>query len=177
MASIARSAGRRERTSASGLAGMSKRSSRATVRFRWARQRMVPNDDFSKPWPMARFSATERSGKTAGFWWTKCRPRARAAAGVVWSARISSPSTMIVPPASALYTPAMILMRVDLPDPLPPTRAWIWPRWTSNETSIRARVPGNVLDTWLTRSATSEGDAAGVPVVSGSGPVTPAGGC
>ena len=68
---------------------MSKRSSSAAVRRRWARQRMLPKPVVSKPLPMARFSATDRSGNTAGFWCTKCRPSARAPAGVVWSARIS----------------------------------------------------------------------------------------
>jgi hypothetical protein len=125
MATMALSAGRRERTSSSGRAAMSNRSRRAAVRLRWARQRMLPKPVVSKPLPMARFSVTDRSGKTAGFWCTKCRPTARAAAGVVWSARISPPSTVMVPPGSALYTPAMILMRVDLPDPFPPTKAWI----------------------------------------------------
>ena len=50
---------------------------------------------------MTMFSATERAGNTAGFWCTKCRPRALALAGVVWSAdKVVSP-TVIVPPGSA----------------------------------------------------------------------------
>ena len=102
MASMARSAGRSDRTSASGLAGMSNRSSSATVRRFWARHWILPNPVFSNPWPMARFSATDRSGNTAGFWCTKCRPRARAPAGVVWSAGISVPLTSMVPPGSAV---------------------------------------------------------------------------
>ncbi len=95
---------------------------------------------------MAMLSATDRAGNTAAFWCTKCRPWALAELGVVWLLAVVVPATSMVPPGSPWYTPARILMRVDLPDPLPPSRAWIWPRATSKETSISARVPGKVLD-------------------------------
>ncbi len=54
-------------------------------------------------------------------------------------------------------------MRVDFPDPLPPSRAWIWPGATSKETSISARVPGKVLDRWAMRRAGPDGGAPGAP--------------
>ena len=57
-------------------AGPGSRSARAArVRCRMARHWMVPQGPVWKPWPMARFSATVRSGNTAGFWCTKCSPR------------------------------------------------------------------------------------------------------
>ena len=41
--------------------------------------------------------------------------------------RSGSPPTVTAAPGSAACTPASTLMRVDLPDPFWPTRAWIWP--------------------------------------------------
>ncbi len=65
---------------------MSKRSSSACVRCRMARHLMVPIGPVSKPLPMARFSATDSAGNTAGFWWTNRRPMSRASSGLVRSA-------------------------------------------------------------------------------------------
>src|SRR5215831_9336898 len=59
----------------------------------------------------------------------------------------------MVPPGSAWYTPARILMSVDLPEPFPPTSAWISPGCTARSTSTSARVPTNVLLRWVRRRA------------------------
>ncbi len=49
---------------------------------------------------MAMLSATDKAGNTAAFWCTKCRPRALAEPGVVWSLAVVVPPTSIVPPGS-----------------------------------------------------------------------------
>src|SRR5215813_5240934 len=59
----------------------------------------------------------------------------------------------MVPPGSAWYTPARILMSVDLPEPFPPTSAWISPGSTVRSTSTSARVPTKVLLRWVRRRA------------------------
>ena len=75
-------------------------------------------------WPMNTFSATVRSGKSRGSWWTTAMPSARAWAGPwIW---VGSPSSRIVP-LSGWWTPARILTSVLLPAPFSPTRAWTSP--------------------------------------------------
>src|SRR5215469_13678675 len=48
-------------------------------------------------------------------------------------------------PASARYTPARILIRVDLPAPFSPSSAWISPSRTSKSTLSRALLAPNAL--------------------------------
>src|SRR5260221_7866433 len=50
-------------------------------------------------------------------------------------------------PTSGTIDPAAPPMRVDLPAPFSPTRAWTSPATTSNETPRSATTPGNVLMT------------------------------
>src|SRR6266568_909053 len=60
--------------------------------------------------------------------------------------RFSEPSIRISPPYSGCgYTPARILISVDLPAPFSPTRAWISPRLRSTLTPSRALTPGKDL--------------------------------
>src|SRR3954447_21230690 len=66
-------------------------------------------------------------------------PRALLSTGVRWGC--SRPSTTMWPPGSGGCTPEMILIIVDLPDPLPPTRQWISPRARSKSTLDSAMTP------------------------------------
>ena len=85
-------------------------------------------------WPMNTFSATVRSGKRRGSWWTTAIPSARAWAGPwIW---VASPSSQIVP-LSGWWTPARILTSVLLPAPFSPTSAW---------TSPGSEVEGDVVE-------------------------------
>src|SRR5690606_35480721 len=68
----------------------------------------------------------------------------------------SSPLTKIWP-ASRLYAPDRILMRVDLPAPLWPSSATTSPGWRSTEASSTARMPPKAIE--MFRMSTS-----GVPV-------------
>ena len=74
-------------------------------------------------WPMNTFSATDRSGKRRGSWWTTAMPRARACAGPEMT--VSTPSSRIVPLSGwwmpgqdldegALAGPVLADQRVDL---------------------------------------------------------------
>ena len=145
MATIVRSAGRRAATGVSGVAGIEKRSMISAVRRRCARQSILPPRPVLKPRPIAMFSATVSWPKTAGSWWTKCRPRVLASVTLQLSAAMLSPPISMAPPGSARYTPASTLTRVDLPEPLPPSRAWTCPRRTSSAASLSTRVPAKVL--------------------------------
>ena len=81
MASITRSAGWRARTGVLGSASIPNRSSSVLVRARSVGQSTARAQRVGKPVPIARFSATVRSTKTPGSWWTKRSPAARAHAG------------------------------------------------------------------------------------------------
>ena len=83
------------------------------------------------------FSATVKSGSSAGCWWTMAMPSWAAVAGVRRSTR--APSTSIVP-LSGATVPEATFIRVDLPAPFSPRRAWISPAATSSVTSVRART-------------------------------------
>src|SRR5215213_3641685 len=69
-------------------------------------------------------------------------PRRMAAWGL--GSRTSSPCQLMVP-LSGWWAPARTLMRVDLPAPFWPSRAWTSPARTSRSTPSRARTPGNSL--------------------------------
>src|SRR5438093_11626639 len=64
----------------------------------------------------------------------KARERFGELCGAAWPATASVPE-------SAVTAPVMILMRVDLPAPFSPTRAWTSPARSSNETSRSAVSP------------------------------------
>src|SRR6185503_15162357 len=57
-----------------------------------------------------------------------------------------------------------ILMRVDLPEPLPPQSAWISPGRTSRSTPLSARVPGNSLERLRTTRVGATPSPLDVPV-------------
>src|SRR5688572_25871552 len=60
-------------------------------------------------------------------------------------------------PVSGTVEPAATPISVLLPAPLPPTRAWISPARTSNDTPLSATTPGNVFVTSVSESATEAG--------------------
>src|SRR4029077_5171251 len=86
-------------------------------------------------WLMKMFSATERSGKIIGSWYTAAIPRACASRALPM--RTTRPSTRISP-ASGCSTPVMILMSVVFPAPFSPSSAWISPASSLSETSSSA---------------------------------------
>src|SRR3990170_7382073 len=69
-------------------------------------------------------------------------PSSWARCGVAMSTGCPSSRTR---PCSRDRAPAKIFIRVDLPAPFSPTRAWTSPGNTSKETSSRARTPGKSL--------------------------------
>ena len=87
-------------------------------------------------------SATVRSGISDSSWKTQTMPALAASEGVV--KRCGAPSTASVP-VSAATTPAMILIRVDLPAPFSPRMAWIEPRRQEKSTPSRAPHAGEEL--------------------------------
>ena len=106
---------------------------------------------------MKTFSATVRSGKRRGSWWTTAIPSARAWAGP-WMLRLARRRARIVP-LSGWWTPARILTSVLLPAPFSPTSAWTSPGSRSSETSSRAWVAANRFE--IPRSSARGGAAAG----------------
>ena len=84
------------------------------------------------------FSATVRSGSTAGCWWTMAMPRSVRPPGSRRST--GSPANAIVP-ASGWIVPDATFMSVDLPAPFSPSSAWTSPGSTSSETSVSAATP------------------------------------
>jgi hypothetical protein len=86
------------------------------------------------------FSATVRFSQRFTSWYTVLTPCARASAGPV--NRRSTPSTRIVP-AVGEWIPVRALIRVDLPAPFSPIRAWISPGRRLKSTPSRAFTGGN----------------------------------
>ena len=109
---------------------------------------------------MNTFSATVRSGKSRGSWWTTAIPSARDWAGP-WI-RVGTPSSRIVP-LSGWWTPARIFTRVLLPAPFSPTSPWISPARMSIETSVRAAVAPKRFE--MPRSSTRGAGAAAAGTV------------
>ena len=71
-------------------------------------------------------------------WKMQATPAAMAAAG---SGKTTSRPSSIMRPLSGATTPAMTLMRVDLPAPFSPSTAWTRPAWTVSSASSSARTP------------------------------------
>src|SRR5918911_93605 len=84
-------------------------------------------------------------------------PRSRASCGPAgWYGMPSS----TIRPASGCSAPLRIFIRVDLPAPFSPTRAWTSPGATSRETPRSARVGPKLLWIASMRSRGSGGGAA-----------------
>ena len=104
----------------------------------------------------ARFSATVRSGSTAGCWWTMARPWPWASAGVMRS-YVCSPMT--IDPSSGAIDPEATDIRVDLPAPFSPRTAWTSPAASDSDTPLSAVTPGNDFHT--SRSSRSVREVGG----------------
>src|SRR6218665_3631756 len=87
--------------------------------------------------PMKKLRVTDISGIIARSWNTVAMPAFMAWRGL--SSTTSAPLTSMVPP-EGLCTPDMVLMKVDLPAPLSPSRQWHSPAWMENETPDRAMM-------------------------------------
>src|SRR5690349_1324638 len=98
------------------------------------------------------FWATVRLGTRLNSWNTMPMPAARAS--WIEVIRTGLPSTR-TSPASEEYTPWRIFIRVDLPAPLPPARAWTSPEATSKSTSRRTLTPSKLL--LIPRMSTARG--------------------
>src|SRR6218665_1081836 len=90
--------------------------------------------------PMKKLRVTDISGIIARSWNTVAMPAFMAWRGL--SSTTSAPLTSMVPP-EGLCTPDMVLMKVDLPAPLSPSRQWHSPAWMANETPDRAMMLPN----------------------------------
>src|SRR6266576_2421517 len=55
-------------------------------------------------------------------------------------------------PRSGASEPAAIAIKVDLPAPFSPRRAWISPAWASNVTPLTASTPSKLFHTSASRS-------------------------
>ena len=120
------------------------RASSSRVRRRCWDQAILPAPWVAKPETRPTFSVAVSSPIRPRSWWTKRRPRRRASSAELTSS--GSPSTSTRLPGSGSWKPERTLIRVDLPDPFSPTRAWISALPISKETSFRARCPGNVFE-------------------------------
>ena len=77
---------------------------------------------------MTMLSATVRSGISDSSWKMQTMPAAIGRGRV--EAKLTSRPSSIMRPSSGATTPAMILIRVDLPAPFSPRMAWMRPAWT-----------------------------------------------
>ena len=116
-------------------------ASSSAARVRMASQSMR-KPDRKGAWPRKMFSATVRSGNCSSSWWMVAIPRRWACAGPSSATRCPSISMW---PASGVCTPARTLIRVDLPAPFSPSRAWTSPARRSKLTSVSAATPGKPL--------------------------------
>ena len=117
----------RSSTSASG--SMSKPNRSASSRtFARAPSRSSRPPQRVVSWPSITFSATVKTGISMKCWWTIPMPAAIASPGPEKCCTLSSRR---ISPSSARYSPYSTFIRVDLPAPFSPSRAWISPAWTS----------------------------------------------
>ena len=97
--------------------------------------------------PRKKFRQIDISGIIARSWYTVAIPLARASRGE--SKSTGSPSNRYSP-SLGLCTPARVLMRVDLPAPLSPSRQVTSPARTNIDTSWRAITEPKYLETFST---------------------------
>ncbi len=102
------------------------------------------------------FSATVKSGTSGSSWNTTPTPLRLDSSG---SRGVNRSPRNCTSPASAWYTPAITLMRVDLPAPFSPRRACISPPTTSKLTPLKALTPANALLIPLATRSPSAGSA------------------
>src|SRR5262245_59902442 len=118
------------------MASTPARASASSAAWRCARRSMSPKRRGGSV--MLMLSATERSGISESSWKTQAIPAARASDGD--AKVIGSPSSSIRPSSGGI-TPAMILIRVDLPAPFSPSTAWMRPARTVRSAPANACTP------------------------------------
>ena len=74
--------------------------------------------------PRRMFSATVRTGTSMKCWWTMLIPRAIASDGPLI---VTADPSSRISPSSGGASPYRMFIRVDLPAPFSPSRAWISP--------------------------------------------------
>ena len=127
----------RSRTRSNGLTSSQPTSaSNASARRRCARLSIMPKRRGGDK--IEILSATERSGISDSSWKMQTMPATAAAAGFGNARKVPSSRNS---PASGGTTPAMILIKVDLPAPFSPRTAWILPRPQLKSTLSSARTP------------------------------------
>ena len=92
--------------------------------------------------PRTMFSATEKTGTSMKCWWTIPMPRAIASDGPAMA--VGTPSSRISP-ESGESSPYRMFIRVLLPAPFSPRRAWISPGLMSRSMPSLATTPGKRL--------------------------------
>ena len=102
--------------------------------------------------PSMMFSATDMVGTRLSSWWMVAIPSASEA--LVSGIFTSVPSTRMRP-ESGSCTPAIILMRVDLPAPFSPNKACTWPRRTVRSTPLMTSTGPKDLVTLSRRNTQS----------------------
>src|SRR3990170_2603480 len=114
--------------------------------------------------PRKKCRLTLMSGITARSWYTVATPASSASRGE--PKRTVLPSTARVPPSGS-NTPDRILIRVDLPAPLSPSRQTTSPALTASETSSRATTAPKYFETLRAsrRGVRVRGSAFGADIV------------
>src|SRR5262245_23121414 len=118
------------------MASTPARASASSAAWRCARRSMSPKRRGGSV--MLMLSATERSGISESSWKTQAMPAARASDG---DAKVIGSPSRSIRPSSGGTTPAMILIRVDLPAPFSPRTAWIRPARTVRSAPAKACTP------------------------------------
>src|SRR5690606_36114987 len=98
--------------------------------------------------PIQKFRVTDMRGIIARSWYTVATPASIASRGL--EKVTSSPSIRILP-LVGLWTPDIVLMKVDLPAPLSPGRQWHSPGRTETETPARAMTGPKCF--WMSMSS------------------------
>ena len=102
-----------------------------------ARRRIAPHEMNRWSGLRKRFSATDNEPMTVERWYTHATsPRQRSG----WLSGGADSPWKRISPESGASSPVMSATNVDLPAPLRPTRAWVWPAATAIDTSSRATV-------------------------------------
>ena len=114
----------------------------ASSRTRWASTSRRTTSRLLPGRASSIFSATVRVGTSMKCWWTMAMPAASAARG---ERKTCGRPSSCISPASGRYSPDSSCIRVDLPAPFSPNRAWISPPWKSTLTRSTARTPGKAL--------------------------------
>src|SRR5579863_6920263 len=101
-------------------------------------------------WPSSRFCTMSRLSASARSWYTVAMPALAASLG---ERKRTGLPCQIISPAASSQIPAIVLISVDLPAPLSPTRAVTCPAGMSRSMPVSACTGPNVLLTPRRRSS------------------------